>query len=86
MLANLEVKQLFQFIPGFKVKKRDDEYLDFCSTIAMAHQEWVDAQNFFENVVDAELIDHAIYKIEAAKSKYIYLLKIARENGINMSM
>ena len=86
LLPNLEAKQLFRFMPGFKAKQKDNEYLEFCSVVAMAHQEWMDAQNFFENVAEAELVDHAIYKMEAAKSKYTYLLKVARENGINIGM
>lgn len=86
MLPNIEIKQLFQFIPGFSIKEKEDNQQEFYNTIAMAHQEWVDAQNFFENVVDAELVDHAIYKIEATKTKYMYLLKLARKNGISINM
>lgn len=57
---------------------------EFFSSLHKAHQEMYDAQNFFDNVVDPELVDHAIYKMEAAKSKYIYLLKQAREKGISI--
>ncbi len=86
MLPNVEIKQLFRYIPCFKMKEKDDEHQEFFNTIAIAHQEWIDAENFFENVVELELVDHAIYKIEAAKSKYIYLLKLAKENGISVNM
>lgn len=84
MLPNVEIKQLINLIPGFKVniEKKDYEEEIF-NAITVAHQEWEDAQSFFENVNDNDLIDHAIHKIEAAKSKYIYLLKLAKENGIS---
>lgn len=87
MLPNVEIKQLINLIPGFKVREKTDNYREeICNAVAMAHQEWMDAQNFFENVIDADLVDHAIHKVEAAKSKYIYLLKLAKENGIRAGM
>ena len=87
MLPNVEIKQLINLIPGFKVREKTDNYREeICNAVTMAHQEWMDAQNFFENVIDADLVDHAIHKVEAAKSKYIYLLKLAKENGIRAGM
>lgn len=47
-----------------------------------AWDEWHGAQNYFENVSDPELVDYAIYKIEAARRKYVYLLKQARREGV----
>ncbi|MFW5786665.1 MAG: hypothetical protein ACOCV3_00190, partial [Halanaerobiales bacterium] len=41
-----------------------------------AHQQWLDARQYFNNVSDPELIDYASYKIEAAR--------IATESGITM--
>ncbi len=87
MLPNTEIKQLFNFIPGFKTKRKTNDYhKEICNAISLAHQEWLDAQSFFENVDDSDLIDHAIHKIDAAKSKYIYLLRLARENGIRVEV
>ncbi|MBM7623950.1 YaaL family protein [Sporohalobacter salinus] len=43
-----------------------------------ARQEWIEARKYFENVDDPDLIDYAIYSLEAAESKYNYLLKKAR--------
>lgn len=51
--------------------------------IKHAHQEWIRAQKYFECVTDPDLVDHAIFVEEAARRKYIYLLKKAREMGIN---
>ncbi len=87
LIPNTEIKQLINLIPGFKIKTNTHNYHDdICNAVSIAHQEWMDAQNFFENVNDADLIDHAIHRIEAAKSKYIYLLKLAKENGIVKEM
>jgi hypothetical protein len=57
----------------------DDELLD---AIRTARQEWHAAQSYFENVSDQELVDYSIYKLEAAKRKYMYLLNLARKEGL----
>lgn len=50
--------------------------------IKAAREEWLIALNYFEQVSDSELIDYSIYRIEAARRKYMYLLKQARQYGI----
>ncbi|AZR74943.1 hypothetical protein BBF96_14010 [Anoxybacter fermentans] len=47
-----------------------------------AKKDWICAQNYFQNVTDPDLIDHAIYMLEAAEAKYTYLLKQARNSMI----
>ncbi|MBS4537943.1 DUF2508 family protein [Clostridium sp. D2Q-11] len=47
--------------------------------LKQAHKEWRQAELYFQNVTDTELIDHAIYNMEAAKKKYFYLLNQVRE-------
>lgn len=47
-----------------------------------AKEEWLDAKYFFEEVTDPDLVDHAIYRIESAEKKYIYLLKLATEERV----
>ena len=44
------------------------------------------AENFFQFVSDQELVDVAIYNLEAKKSRYRYLIKIAKEKGIKKSL
>ncbi len=51
----------------------------FSSQIKKAHADWQAAENYFQNVADPDLIDFAIYDIQAAKKKYIYMLKKAKE-------
>lgn len=54
--------------------------------IKQAQNEIKNAENFFQNATDMELIDVAIYELEAKKSKYQYLIKIAKEKGIKRSI
>jgi len=46
-----------------------------------ARREWLDAQYYYNTVTDQDLIDHAVYLMQAAEKKYIYLLKQARNAG-----
>jgi hypothetical protein len=71
----------------FGIKDSEEQALDeFFLSLHRAQQEMHDAENFFNNVVDPELVDHAIYKMEAAKTKYVYLLKQAKDNGIRIEI
>lgn len=50
--------------------------------IEKARAEWQAAQEYFEMVTDPELIDFAIFNLEAARRRYSYLLKQARLSEI----
>lgn len=52
-------------------------------SIGLAREEWVAARNYFDNVADPDLVDHAIYLLEAAERKYMYLLKRAKREGLD---
>ncbi|KXS45815.1 MULTISPECIES: YaaL family protein [unclassified Candidatus Frackibacter] len=45
-----------------------------------ARQEWLEAREYFETVNDPDLIDYAIYSLEAAEARYNYLLKEVRRS------
>jgi len=47
--------------------------------IATAHREWQAAQQYFQVVSDPELVDHAIFNLEAAQRKYMYLFRRMRD-------
>lgn len=50
-----------------------------------ARREMEAAENYFQTVTDPELIDHAIFAMEAAKRKYLYLyrrLRVARGGSV----
>jgi hypothetical protein len=54
---------------------------EFLAILTQARSEWLQAQNYFELVSDPDLVDYAIYQMEAAKLKYMYLIKQARKLG-----
>mgnify|MGYP000554021960 CR=1 FL=1 len=62
--------------------KQDIEKDEMFINIEKAKKEWEDAKNIFENVSHPDLVDYAIYKIEAAEQKYIYLLKQYRNGNL----
>jgi hypothetical protein len=43
-----------------------------------AHREWQAAQQYFQMVSEPELVDHAIFTLEAAQRKYMYLFRQLR--------
>lgn len=67
-------------IESFKKNKSADE--EMFKSIENAKREWEDAKNIFENVSHPDLVDYAIYKVEAAEQKYIYLLKQFKSNNL----
>jgi len=52
---------------------------EYAAGVRRAYSEWQAAENYFDSVDDPDLIDFAIYDMEAAKKKYVYMLKKARE-------
>lgn len=44
-----------------------------------AYHEWKEAQNYFNNATEPELIEHASYLIGATERKYMYLLRRYKE-------
>ena len=58
-----------------KIKEEDEFIRDIRGTIAEIEV----AESIFNNVSDENLIESAILKQEAAKKKFNYLLKIAKE-------
>lgn len=66
--------------------RRIDENQELLKTIIIAKQEMTDAQSYFDSVIAPELVDHAIYKMEAARSQYVYLLKLAKDKGLSVSI
>ena len=61
-----------------KSRQKDDEMLE---SIQRAQKEWMDKENYFNFATDPDLVDFAIYDIEASKRKYAYLLKLAKEKN-----
>ncbi len=54
--------------------------------IEKTRRELISSRSFFDSVLDPDMIDHAIYTLQATEKKYIYLLKDAREKGFQLSL
>lgn len=57
---------------------------DLFDLVEEARQEWQVAMSHFNQVVDPDLVDHAIHAMEAAERKYTYLLKQASREGYRL--
>lgn len=55
---------------------------ELLQAVAQAHREWELAEKVFETVTDPDLVDYAIYQVQAAQKRYTYLLRRAKEEGI----
>lgn len=58
-----------------KFKNTDDERREIIEDIKIAKEKWLEKEKFFQEVTEPELIDFAIYELEASKIRYMYLLK-----------
>lgn len=54
--------------------------------VEQARQEYLNAQYYYNTVTDRDLVDHAVFLVQAAEKKYMYLLKQARQDGITYSL
>ena len=70
-----EKELLFERTNG-KEEKEESDWL--YGEIEKARRQWINSHKYFHSVSDPELIDHASYKIQAARAKYMYLLNKAR--------
>ena len=69
-----------------KILNKDKEKQKLIKEINRAQLDVRTAQLFFQYVSDPELVDVAIYELEAKKSRYRYLIKVAKEKGIKRSL
>lgn len=69
-----------------KILNKDKEKQKLLNEINRAKLEVKTAEYFFQFVSDPELVDVAIYELEAKKSRYRYLIKVAKEKGIKKSL
>lgn len=67
-------------------KREPTEEEKFFAELREAHKEWVLARQRIDLLTDPELIDHAIYVLEAAEKKYSFYLRKAREKGYRIDI
>jgi hypothetical protein len=65
--------------------KYTEEQKQLIKSIEEAREELFRARQYFEMVADPQLVDYAIYTEQAAKSRFVYLLNQAKENGIKLN-
>lgn len=65
---------------------KDKEKQKLMTEIKRAQTDVKTAEHFFQFVSDPELVDVAIYDLEAKKSRYRYLIRVAKEKGIKKSL
>ncbi len=73
-----------RLLPGEVPASREPP--DLVEAIDEARREWQTARSYFETVSDPALVDHAIYVMEAAEKKYIYLLRLAKESKVVVNL
>lgn len=54
---------------------REETREELANMVNSAKQEWLDAQSYFNQAVEPDLVDHAIVSLQAAERKYMYWLK-----------
>ena len=64
-------------------KREETKDGEFLSELRNAYIDLKNAELFFENANDPDLIDYAVFRLEAAKARYSFFLKKAKEEGIS---
>ncbi|MGB8955784.1 MAG: YaaL family protein [Tumebacillaceae bacterium] len=73
------ISRLTEWLRGRPSTQEEPTELDKLRTeLEAAREEWAIAQRHIDYVSEPELIDHAIYYLEAAERKYGYLLREAK--------
>ncbi len=83
ILSNVWSVIAAQIVPPANDRTSQKE-VSLLESIEQAHKEWQMASSYFEHVTDPDLIDMAIYSMDAAEKKYVYLLKMARKKGLRL--
>lgn len=76
------VNEISQRLLGEKheIKTEESDEHDL-AILEKARQEWLAAIALFNSVSEKDLIDHAIYNLNAAERRYVFLLKEARRKN-----
>ena len=65
-------------------KAAGSEYDFLLQSLQYARREIHETDRLFNQISDAEAVDYASYNLLAAKSKYSYLLKLAKEKNVSL--
>jgi len=62
------------------VNNDDREKREYLEQIWLAWQEWQSAINLFENAFEPEMVEYAVFNIEARRRQYMFMVKYARDH------
>ena len=68
-------------VKSMKLSIEDKEII---TAIELAKREWENAENYFQFVKEPKMVDYAIYLQNAASVRYMYLLRMAKDNKISL--
>lgn len=72
-------KAIIEYLSGKNYTKDQQEILD---AIVDAKNEWDRARQYFDLVSEEKLVDYAIHMEDAARLRYVYLLQMAKNEGV----
>jgi hypothetical protein len=75
-------KKIIEMANAIAAKMKTSEKTEkeeIIENLRLAEREWKDKEKYFQSVTEEDLVDHAIYELEASKIKYMYLLKKVKE-------
>ena len=72
------------FFPSGEAPEKRETDCEYYKLVEQARREWQIARQRFEEMSDPDLIDSAIYAIKSAERRYVYLLRKAREEGMQL--
>jgi hypothetical protein len=70
-LANRWLDDVAEDLPSQSIQETQEE---LTVIVNAAKQEWLNAQSYFNQATEPELVDHAILSLQAAERKYMYWL------------
>ncbi|WP_373897175.1 YaaL family protein [Haloimpatiens sp. FM7315] len=75
-------ENLYNLFQKFNYTEDEKELI---KAIESAKRQWEEAKMYFQLIDDPNLVDYAIYKEDAAKSRYMYLLNDAKSKEIRVN-
>ncbi len=75
-----------KLFPDPEVQRQQKINADITGSIDEAKKEMEVARCLFNQADDPDLIDHAIFSMEAAQKKYIYLYKMLKSNNCHLNI
>ena len=75
-------EEISEFFRRFKPSSRETEENYLLHLLEEAKQDWSVSRSHFNDMTEEEMIDHAIYTMDAAEQRFSYLIKKAKEEHV----